>query len=98
MKRLTVRIIIAVLGFAAVNGILMGLAAAKGAGGFFATAAGETVLFVLLQLYMTVNLLICPPDDKKQRTALLIVSELLVGITVFFWGFFIVGPIWLTFV
>ena len=95
MKRLTVKIIIAVLGFAAVNGILMGLAAAKGAGGFFATAAGETLLFVFLQVFMAANMLICPPADKKQRTVLLIVSEVLVGLTVFFWGFFIVGPIWM---
>ena len=49
---------------------------------------------MLLQLSVIIVYFICPLTEKKSKFIYWCVSEVFVLITVFFWGIFIVGPIW----
>jgi len=96
MKQFWKKLLLVVLAFLAVNGWLIGKGAAKGAASFLGSAAfEETLLFVLLQAAVLAVCFVQPPEHKGARIALLCISEILVAVTVIFWGFVIVGPIWL---
>ena len=55
----------------------------------------ETIVFILLQLFVIAVYFIRPLTAKTSRLIYWCVSEALVIATVWFWGIFIVGPIWL---
>ena len=54
----------------------------------------ETLVFLILQIFTMSIILIKPINNKKQRIILFTISELLTLFTIIFWGFTIVGPIW----
>ena len=96
MKKTIVKLILAFAAFLAVNLWLVGKGVMKGAADYFISApVEETILFILLQIAVMVIYFIRPLTDKKSKLIYWIVSEILVLSTFFFWGIFIVGPIWL---
>ena len=95
MKKLKVKLCLAAAAFLAVNLWLIAKGAAKGAADFFISpTVEETILFLLLELAMIAAGCIRPLRDAKKNVIYWLVSETLVLITVFFWGIWIVGPIW----
>ena len=95
MKKLIVKLILSFAAFLASNLWLMSKAATKGAASFFISPViEETILFILLQLVVIVIYYISPLTIKKFRIIYWSISETFVAITFFFWGIFIVGPIW----
>lgn len=95
MKKLSIKLILSFIAFLAVNLWIISKGAAKGSADYFISpAAEETILFLLLQLAVIVVCFIRPLTEKKSKIIYWCVSEVLVLVTVFFWGIFIVGPIW----
>ena len=96
MKKTIVKLILSFTAFLAANMWLMFKAAAKGSADyFFSPVVEETILLILLQLFVIVIYFIRPLTTKRSQLIYWCVSEAFVIITVFFWGIFIVGPIWL---
>lgn len=96
MKRLLIKLFLAFCAFLAVNLWFMGRAAAKGAVTWLISQAfEETAFFILLQVLVAVIGLIRPLRSAKQKAIYWCAAESLVLLTVLFWGFLIVGPIWL---
>ncbi|MGN1136835.1 MAG: hypothetical protein ACI4SF_11510 [Oscillospiraceae bacterium] len=98
MKKTSVKLILSFMAFLAVNLWLVCWAAAKGGALFFISISPvleETILFFLLQLSVIVVYFIRPLTLKKSKIIYWCVSEAFVLATVFFWGIFVVGPIWL---
>ena len=62
---------------------------------FISWKVEETIVFILLQLIVAVIYMIRPLTKKSSKVIYWCVSETLVLLTVFFWGVWIVGPIWL---
>ena len=94
-KKLAVKLGLAASAFLAVNLWLTAKGAAKGAADFFISpTVEETILFLLLELAVIAAGCIRPLRDAKKNVIYWLVSETLVLITVFFWGIWIVGPIW----
>ena len=84
------------MAFLASNLWLIGKGVTKGSADFFISpAVEETIIFIMLQLFVIVVYFIKPLTIKKSRLIYWGVSEVLVLATVWFWGLFIVGPIWL---
>ena len=95
MKKISVKLILSFMAFLAVNLWLISKGAAKGAAHFFISpAAEETILFILLQISVIVVYFIRPLTANRSRIIYWCVSEVFVLATVYFWGIFIVGPIW----
>ncbi|MBO4844852.1 MAG: hypothetical protein J5525_00965 [Lachnospiraceae bacterium] len=95
MKKTSVKLILSFMAFLAVNMWLIAKGVAKGSANFFISpTVEETILFILLQLFVIVVYFIHPLTIKKSKIIYWSVSEAFVFATVFFWGIFIVGPIW----
>ena len=95
MQKTGVKLILSFTAFLFVNLWLISKGAAKGAAGFFISpTVEETILFILLQLSVIGFYFIRPLTEKKSKIIYWCVSEVFVLVTVFFWGIFIVGPIW----
>ena len=95
MNKFSVKLILSTIGFLFVNLWLIGKASAKGGVEFIISPVfEETLLFVLLQLHVIGIYFIKPLKENNYRIIYWCVSELYVLATVFFWGIFIVGPIW----
>lgn len=95
MKKTSVKLILSFIAFLVVNLWLVFKGAAKGSADFFISpTVEETILFILLQLSVIVVYFIRPLTVKKSKIIYWCVSEMFVLVTVFFWGIFIVGPIW----
>ena len=95
MKRISVKLMLSFIAFLAVNLWLMFKGATKGSADFFISpTVEETILFFLLQLSVIAVYFIRPLTVKKSKIIYWCVSELFVVVTVFFWGIFIIGPIW----
>ena len=95
MKRLIIKVLLSIVAFVAANAWLINKGIAKGAVDWFISpVVEETVLFFVLQLFMFLNFFIYPIETKKKKIIFWCVSELLVIVTVWFWGIFIIGPIW----
>ncbi|MBO5447819.1 MAG: hypothetical protein J5994_00695 [Ruminococcus sp.] len=95
MKKLYVKLILSFVSFLAANLWIINKGVAKGAAKFFISpTVEETIIFILLQLLVIVIYCIYPLTIKKSKIIYWSVSEAFVAITVFFWGIFIVGPIW----
>lgn len=94
MGKVCIKLFFSFAAFIAVNFWLCSKAAAKGAEFFISPVVEETLLFILLQLFMVVNYRISPLETTKQKKVYWWISEILVFVTFFFWGIFIVGPIW----
>ena len=95
MKKISAKLILSFIDFLAVNLWIINKGVAKGSADFFISpAVEETILFLLLQLSVIVVYFIRPLTVKKSKIIYWCVSEVFVLVTVFFWGIFIVGPIW----
>ncbi len=95
MKRLIIKVFLSIVAFVAANAWLINKGIAKGAVNWFISpVVEETVLFIILQLFMFLNFFIYPLKTKKKKIIFWCVSELLVIATVWFWGIFVIGPIW----
>lgn len=95
MKRTVFKIVFSIIAFMAVNLWLMYKAATKGDTSYFISwKVEETILFILLQIFMIVDYFIYPLKNRKQKIIFWCVSELLVLVTVYVWGIWIIGPIW----
>ncbi len=95
MKNLIIKLILSFVAFLGANLWLMCKAAAKGAADFFISpVVEETILFIILQLLVIVIYYIRPLKTKISKIIYWSISETFVIITFFFWGIFIVGPIW----
>ncbi|MBQ8965975.1 hypothetical protein [Ruminococcus sp.] len=96
MKKTILKLVLSFGAFLAADLWLIAKAAAKGAADFFISpVVEETIVFILLQLAVTAIYFVRPLRDKKSRLIYWCVSEVFVFLTFFFWGIFIVGPIWL---
>ena len=96
MNKIHTKLILSFSAFLAANLWLAGKGAAKGGASFFISpTVEETIVFILLQLLVIVIYVICPLTEKKSRLIYWCISELFVFAAVFFWGIFIIGPIWL---
>ena len=96
MKKTGVKLILSFIAFLAANLWLTAKGVYKGAADFFISpTAEETIVFIILQLSVIAIYFIHPLTEKKSRLIYWCVSEFLVIATVFFWGIFIIGPIWL---
>lgn len=98
MNRFIKKLLISALAFISANAWLISKGVMKGAAPFLFGSAviEETIIFILLQIAVIVNYFIFPFASIKHKVLYWCVSELLVLITVIFWGIIIVGPIWLT--
>lgn len=95
MQKTGVKLALSFTAFLFVNLWLMFKGAAKGAADFFISpTVEETILFIILQLSVVGFYFIRPLTEKKSKVIYWCVSEVFVFVTVFFWGIFIVGPIW----
>ena len=95
MKKISVKLILSFLAFLTINLWLIAKGVTKGNADFFISpTVEETILFILLQLFVIVIYNIQPLTTKKSKLIYWCVSEVFVFATVFFWGIFIVGPIW----
>ena len=95
MKKISVKLILSFLAFLVTNLWLIAKGATKGSAVFFISpTVEETILFILLQLIVIAIYYIYPLTIKKFKIIYWCVSEVLVFATVFFWGIFIIGPIW----
>ncbi|SFB78666.1 hypothetical protein [Ruminococcus albus] len=94
MKKTGVKLILSFMAFLSVNLYFMFKGAAKGAEFFISPAVEETIFFIFLQLSVIVVYFVRPLTVKKSKIIYWCVSELFVLVTVYFWGIFIVGPIW----
>ena len=95
MKKISVKLMLSYIASLVVNLWLMFKGVAKGSADFFISpTVEETILFFLLQLSVIVVYFIRPLTVKKSKIFYWCVSELFVIVTVFFWGIFIIGPIW----
>ena len=96
MKKLHNKLIFSFSSFLAANLWLIGKGVQKGSANFFISATvEETLIFVLLQILVIIIYMVRPIEVKKSRVIYWCISEVLVLVTVFIWGIFIVGPIWL---
>ena len=96
MSKLRTKLILSFAAFLAANLWLIGKGSAKGGASFFISpAVEETIIFILLQLLVIVIYVIGTLTVKKSKIIYWCLSEVYVLATVFFWGIFIVGPIWL---
>ena len=95
MRKLSVKLILSFAAFLTANLWLIGKGSAKGAADFLVSpAVEETILFILLQIIVILIYYIRPLTIRKTRIIYWLISEAFVAITFFFWGIFIVGPIW----
>ena len=95
MKRLIIKVFLSIVAFIGVNAWLINKGIAKGAVDWFISpVVEETVLFIILQVFMFLNFFVYPLETKKKKIIFWCVSELLVIVTVCFWGIFVIGPIW----
>jgi len=95
MKRLIIKVFLSIVAFIGVNAWLINKGIAKGAVDWFISpVVEETVLFIILQVFMFLNFFVYPLETKKKKIIFWCVSELLVIVTVWFWGIFVIGPIW----
>ena len=95
MRKLSVKLILSFAAFLTANLWLIGKGSAKGAADFLVSpAVEETILFILLQIIVILIYYIRPLTIRKFRIIYWLISETFVAITFFFWGIFIVGPIW----
>ena len=96
MNKIRIKLLLSFMAFLVSNLWLIGKGVTKGSADFFVSpAVEETIIFFLLQLFVIVVYFIRPLAIKKSRLIYWGVSEVLVLATVWFWGLFIVGPIWL---
>ena len=96
MNKTSIKLLLSFVAFFASNLWIIGKGVSKGSADFFISpVVEETIVFILLQLFVIVVYFIRPLAIKKSRLIYWCVSEVLVLVTVWFWGFFIVGPIWL---
>ena len=96
MNKIRIKLLLSFMAFLASNLWLIGKGVTKGSAVFFISpAVEETIIFIMLQLFVIVVYFIKPLTIKKSRLIYWGVSEVLVLATVWFWGLFIVGPIWL---
>lgn len=96
MNKTSTKLVLSIAGFLASNLWLIAKGVTKGAADFFISpVVEETIVFILLQLFVIAVYFIRPLTSKTSRLIYLCVSEALVIATVWFWGVFIVGPIWL---
>ena len=96
MNKTSIKLILSFVGFLASNLWLIAKGVTKGSAGFFISpVVEETIIFIFLQLFVIIVYLIRPLTVKKSQLIYWCVSEAMVVATVWFWGFFIVGPIWL---
>lgn len=97
MKKPRIKLLLSFSAFLAANMWLIFKGAAKGGADYLISPVfEETVIFILLQLSVIVIFFIRPLTVKKAQLIYWCVSEVFVLLTVFFWGIFIVGPIWLS--
>ncbi|MBQ8905549.1 MAG: hypothetical protein IJY85_04170 [Ruminococcus sp.] len=95
MKKISVKLILSFLAFLTINLWFIAKGVTKGNADFFiSSTVEETILFILLQLFVIVIYNVQPLTIKKSKLIYWCVSEAFVFATVFFWGIFIVGPIW----
>ena len=95
MRKLSVKLILSFTAFLTANLWLIGKGSAKGAADFLVSpVVEETILFILLQIIVILIYYIRPLTIRKSRIIYWLISEAFVAITFFFWGIFIVGPIW----
>jgi hypothetical protein len=96
MNKTSTKLVLSIAGFLASNLWLIAKGVTKGAADFFISpVVEETIVFILLQLFVIAVYFIRPLTSKTSRLIYWCVSEALVIATVWFWGIFIVGPIWL---
>ncbi len=96
MNKTSIKLLLSVGAFLVSNLWLIGKGVSKGSADYFISpVVEETIIFIILQLFIIVVYFIRPLIKKKSRLIYWCVSEVLVLGTVWFWGFFIVGPIWL---
>ena len=96
MNKTSTKLVLSIAGFLASNLWLIAKGVTKGAADFFISpVVEETIVFIILQISVIAIYFIHPLTEKKSRLIYWCVSEFLVIATVFFWGIFIVGPIWL---
>ena len=96
MNKTSIKLLLSFVAFGTSNLWIIGKGVSKGSADFFISpVVEETIIFILLQLFIIVVYFIKPLAIKKSRLIYWCVSEMLVFVTVWFWGFFIVGPIWL---
>ena len=96
MKKTSVKLLLSFAVFLAANLWIIGKGVSKGSADFFISpAVEETIVFILLQIFVIVIYRVRPLTVNKTKLVYWCVSETLVLATVFFWGIFIVGPIWL---
>ena len=95
MNKTGIKLLLSSAAFLAANLWLIGKGVTKGSAGFFISpVVEETIIFILLQLFVIVVYFIRPLTAKKSRLIYWCISEVLVLATVLFWGIIIVGPIW----
>lgn len=95
MKKIIIKLFFSIVVFLAVNLWIIYKGVAKGAVDYFISPAlEETILFILLQLFIIANYFIRPLTSKKQKIIYWFISETLVLITIFIWGIWVIGPIW----
>ncbi len=96
MNKTSIKLLLSFTAFLASNLWIIGKGVTKGSADFFISpAVEETIVFVLLQLLIMVIFFIKPLKGKRSQLIYWVVSEVLVLATVIFWGFIIVGPIWM---
>lgn len=97
MKKTIIKLLLSFSAFLATNLWLIAKGVTKGSANFFISpTVEETILFIILQLFIIVIYYIHPLKMKTSKLIYWCVSEVFVFATVFFWGIFIVGPIWLS--
>ena len=96
MKKTIVKLLLSFAAFLAANLWIIGKGVSKGSAHYFISpVVEETMVFILLQIFVIAIYCVRPLAANKTKLAYWCVSETLVLATVFFWGIFIVGPIWL---
>lgn len=96
MKKTITKLILSFSAFLATNLWIIGKGVTKGAAKYFiSSTVEETILFILLQIFVIAIYFIHPLKTKKEKLIYWCISETLVIITVIFWGLIVVGPIWL---
>ena len=96
MNKTSIKLLLSFVAFLASNLWIIGKGVSKGSADFFLSpVVEETIIFILLQLFVIVVYFIKPLAIKESILIYWCASEVLVLVTVWFWGFFIVGPIWL---
>ncbi len=96
MNKTSIKLILSFVVFLASNLWLIAKGVTKGSAGvFISPVVEETIIFIFLQLFVIIVYFIRPLTVKKSQLIYWCVSEAMVVATVWFWGFLIVGPIWL---